>query len=310
MTSKTLKFSGVHSALVTPFDAHGELDERALGELIALQKVDGINGIVIAGTTGEAPTLSMSERQRLMRFAKEQAGSMAVIAGAGSNCTKTAIALQKAMEDAGADATLHITPYYNKPTQRGLYEHFSNIAQQARIPVILYNVAGRTGVDMTPETVAVLAKEHESIIGIKDANAHMERLSDLMMLTKDARPDFLVLAGEDSAFLPYLALGADGIISVVSQVATTEMLALYQAATGNDMVYAQKIARKLNGFCKLMFSHTNPIPIKTVLSAMGLIEKSFRLPMCPLSPEEERILLEKCNRYPFIKNLKNRLVRS
>jgi 4-hydroxy-tetrahydrodipicolinate synthase len=306
MNTTSSKFTGIHSALVTPFNQKGELDLIALSELIALQKVDGIHGIVLAGTTGEAPTLTMDERQEMVRAAKESAGSMVITAGAGSNCTKDAIEMQKAMEDAGADATLQVVPYYNKPTKRGLKEHFSAIAKSARKPVILYNAAGRTGIDIAPETVAVLAKEHDNIIGIKDANTNMERLSDLMMLTKEARPDFLVLCGEDSAFLPYLALGADGIISVVSQVATTEMLALYRAAVGDDLVYAQKIARKLNGFCKLMFSHTNPIPIKTVLAAMGLMEKSFRLPLCPLSPDEEAVLLKKCHDFSYIKNLKAR----
>src|SRR5262249_3560224 len=144
-----------------------------------------------------------------------------VIAGAGSNSTKHAIDLQKAMEAKGADATLQVVPYYNKPTQRGLYEHYSAIAKHAKVPVILYNAAGRTGIDMAPKTIEALAKEHEIIKGVKDANPNVERLSDLIMLTKSCRPDFLVLCGEDSAFLPYLTLGGDGIISVVSQIAAT-----------------------------------------------------------------------------------------
>lgn len=306
MSDYTTKFSGVYSALVTPFDSHGELDCQALHELVAQQKVDGIHGIVIAGSTGEAATLSLNERQQLVKEARDHAGSMSVIAGAGSNCTRTAVTLQKAMEDAGAHATLHVVPYYNKPTQRGLMAHFSAIAKAARIPIILYNVPSRTGVDMTPETVSTLALEHENIIGIKDANTDMERLSNLIGLTRAQRPDFTVLCGEDSAFLPFLALGADGIISVVSQVATVEMLALYHSFVRCDITYAQKIAHKLNGFCELMFSYTNPIPIKTVLAQAGYVETSFRLPLCELSHDEERQLVEACRTFEFIKNLKAR----
>lgn len=306
MSKHNPTFSGVYSALVTPFDRHGELDCQALHALIAQQKVDGINGIVVAGSTGEAVTLNLDERQKLVKEARDQAESMTVIAGAGSNCTKTAVALQKAMEDAGAHATLHVVPYYNRPTQRGLVAHFSAIAKAARIPIILYNVPGRTGVDMAPQTVATLALEHENIVGIKDANTNMERLSDLMRLSRAQRPDFTVLCGEDSAFLPFLALGADGIISVVSQVATVEMLALYHSFFRGDITYAQKVAQKLNGFCELMFSHTNPIPIKTVLAQAGYLEKSFRLPLCELSHDEEQQLLEACRNFEFIKNLKAR----
>lgn len=299
------RFAGVHSALITPFDRQGEVDVGALSELIAMQRMDGIHGLVMAGTTGEAPTLTIKERELLVRAAKDGAGpNMVVTAGAGSNCTRTAIELQKAMEDAGADATLQVVPYYNKPTQRGLFEHFSAIAKHARVPVILYNAAGRTGIDMAPNTVAEIAIACENVIGVKDANTNVERLSDLIRLTKGARADFLVLTGEDSAFLPFLALGGDGMIGVIPQIAAKEMLAIYQCVKNGDLAYAQKIAHKLNGLCKLLFSHPNPIPIKTVLAAMGLVEKSWRLPLCALSPEEEQVLLKKLEDFAFVKSFK------
>lgn len=305
MNSRKKPFAGVHTALVTPFDAQGQLDFGALAELVAIQKMDGIHGVVMAGTTGEAPTLTLKERQQLIKTAKDNAGFMMVTAGAGSNCTNSAIDLQKAMEDAGADATLQVVPYYNKPTKRGLFEHFSAIAKAAKVPIILYNAAGRTGIDMAPDTVTALAKEHKNIIGVKDANTNVERLSDLIRLTKEARADFLVLAGEDSGFFPFLTMGGDGVIAVSSQIAAFEMLAIYQAVKNGDLCYAQKIAHKLNDLYKLVFSQTNPIPIKTILWAMGLIQKSFRLPMCALSAEEERKLLSQCHNFAFLKSFQN-----
>lgn len=307
MTSSNSPFAGVHTALVTPFTQQGELDVSAFQELITLQKIDNIHGVVIAGSTGEGSTLSTSERSELVKIARNNISKdMVVTASAGSNNTLHAIDMQKAMEDAGAHATLQVVPYYNKPTQRGLFEHFSTIAKASKIPIILYNAAGRTGIDMFPETVAALACEHENIVGIKDANTNVERLSDLMFFTKSKRPDFLILCGEDAGFLPYLTLGGDGIIAVSSHMAATEMLAIYDSVKRLDLEYAQKIARKLNGLFKLIFSHPNPIPIKTILACMGIIEKSFRLPLCSLSPQEEEILVEKCRNYSFMKLFKAR----
>jgi 4-hydroxy-tetrahydrodipicolinate synthase len=300
------KFTGVHSALITPFDSQERLDLNALAELVLSQKMDGMFGVVIAGTTGEAPTLTLDERVQLVRTAKDHAGSMVVTAGAGVNCTRSAINLQKSMEDAGADATLQVVPYYNKPNPRGLFEHFSSIAKAARIPIILYNAAGRTGIDMAPATIAALASEHENIIGVKDANTNIERLIDLIKLTKQKRPDFLVLSGEDSGLLPFLTLGGDGAIAVSSHIAGYEMLAMYNSFRNGDLRYAQKIAQKLNGLFKLVFSHTNPIPIKTILARMNLVEKTFRLPLVGLSEAEEQELIAKCQEFAFLKSFKTR----
>lgn len=295
------RFSGVHSALVTPFLKNQRIDFDAFINLLALQKKDGIHGFVIAGTTGESPTLTVKEKEQLVRLAKDHAGDRPIIAGAGSNSTNIAIELQKAMEDAGADATLQVVPYYNKPSERGLYEHFLAIAKIAKVPVILYNAYGRTGIDMSPNTVLALAKEHEIIIGVKDANPNSERLLDLIGQCKKARHDFLVLSGDDSSFLNYLSSGGDGVISVVSHIAAFEMLALYQAIKNGDFHYGQKIAHKINGICKLIFTHSNPLPIKTILAAMGLIEPHFRLPLCPLRKAEEEVLIKKCQDFSFLK---------
>jgi 4-hydroxy-tetrahydrodipicolinate synthase len=300
------RFAGVNTALVTPFDRHGDIDLEALKDLIHLQKSDGIHGITLAGSTGEAATLSLLERETLIMRAKIEAGDMLVVAGAGSNNTKVAIEMQQVMEGAGADATLHVVPYYNKPTQRGMFEHFSAIAKASKIPIILYNATGRTGVDLHPQTVLALAKEHENIIGIKDANTDVERLVDLLFITKSARPDFLVVTAEDSSLLYFLGLGGDGIISVTGQIAQMEMLSIYNNFKNGDLKSAQEMTWKLNGLCKAMFSHPNPIPIKTLLAALGLIEKHWRLPLCALFPDEEKIFLNTCREFSFVKNFMNR----
>ncbi len=295
------RFHGVFTALVTPFNLDGSLDLGALTALLTEQKAAGVHGFVMAGTTGEAPCLSIEERMSLVKLAQKiAAGDIPVIAGAGSNCTQTAIYLQKAMEDAGADATLQVVPYYNKPTQDGLLAHFGAIADRALRPIFLYNAAGRTSIDICPATVAKLAASHEKIIGIKDANSNTERLIDLLSLTHAERADFLVLAGEDSAFLPYLALGAHGIISVSSHLALRQTLELYYAFKKGELAYAQKIASMLNRFNQLLFSATNPIPVKSLLAAKGKINKVFRLPLISLNEHDEAVLLDKYNLLGFM----------
>lgn len=300
----TNRFGGVFSALVTPFNQDGSLDVGAYSELLAWQKADGINGIVVAGSTGESPAIAIDEKKVLVKAVKD--AGLTVIAGAGSNCTKDAIFAHLEMAKVGADATLQVVPYYNKPTQRGLFEHFSAIAKSSTLPLIMYNVPGRTGIDLHPQTVVDLALAHENIIGLKDANTDMERLTILMGKVKSARPDFLMLSGEDATFLPFLALGGDGVISVVSQIAATEMLTLYRSVKNGDYIYAQKIAYKLASLCKLMFSHPNPIPIKTVVSALGFMENSFRLPLGPLDQQEREKLFEELKDYAFLKSFKAR----
>ncbi len=300
------RFRGVHTALVTPFTRQGSFDSAAFINLMERQKADGINGFVTAGSTGESPTLNLKERIELVKHARMIAGSdLVVTAGAGSNCTATAIELQKAMEDAGADATLQVVPYYNKPTQDGLVAHFSAIAEKAQVPIIIYNATGRTGIDISPGTMAKIVANNPRVIGIKDANTNVERLIDMVRLTRHVRPDFLIITGEDSAFLSFLAHGGDGNISVLSHIAAQEMLTLYRCFKNGELSYAQKIAGRLNGLCALLFSHSNPIPVKTILAAMGLMEKSWRLPLMGLKEHEELKLLNGCRDFDFIKSFKN-----
>lgn len=300
----TKRFGGVFSALVTPFKEDGSLDVGAYSEFLARQKADGIHGIVVAGSTGESATITIDEKKALVKAVKE--AGLTVIAGAGSNCTKDAAWAHQEMADVGADATLQVAPYYNKPNQRGLFEHFSAIAQSSKLPLIIYNVPARTNIDIHPQTVVDLALAHENIVGIKDANTDMERLTIMLGKVRSARPDFVVLSGEDGTFLPFMALGGDGIISVVSQIAASEMLTLYRSAKNGDYIYAQKIAYKLAALCKLLFTHPNPLPIKTIVSALGYMENTFRLPLCPLLPEEKEQLLAGLKDYAFLKSFKER----
>ncbi|MCA9508798.1 MAG: 4-hydroxy-tetrahydrodipicolinate synthase [Myxococcales bacterium] len=303
----TDQFKGIHTALVTPFCENGELDEESFCKLLLQQKEEGVHGVVLAGTTGESPTLSTQEKVRLIKIAKDVLNSdQRVIAGAGSNSTRQAIEWQKIMEDAGADATLQVVPYYNKATQDGLFMHFSTIAQNAQKPIIVYNAFGRTGIDLAPQTMAKIALENPLIIGLKDANSNIERMVDMIRLGREAKPNFLFFCGEDSSFFSFLALGADGNISVLSHVAASEMLTLYRCFRQGEIVYAQKIASRLNSLCKILFSHSNPIPIKTILAAMDMLKKYFRLPLVPLSEHDEKVLLEQCNDFDFIKNFKQK----
>lgn len=261
--------------------------------------------VVLFGSTGESPTIENEERKEMVMFVKTIAKNrIRVIAGAGSNNTKVAIEQQKAMEECGADATLQVTPYYNKPTQEGLFEHFSAIAKASKGPIILYNVPARTLSDLAPETVAKLAKCHPNIIGIKDANINMGRLYRLIQLAKNERPDFLVLSGEDDALLPLLKLGGDGSIAVSAQLLLFEMNALLQSVQNGDENYAFAINEKIAGFFDLMFCYTNPLPLKTILASLGLIENQFRLPLCPLTDAQQEKLLAEFQRYPFLQSLK------
>lgn len=298
------KFKGTISALVTPFNKDFSLDLGAFKALIELQKEHKVQGILVAGSTGEAPTLSAEEKISLVQEARKIAGDeLVVVAGAGSNCTASAILNQKAMQDAGSHATLHVTPYYNKPNQDGLLAHFSAIAKDALGPIILYNAPGRTGIDLAPTTSAKLAADFGNIIGIKDANDDAARFSDLVEKCANARKDFLVYSGEGLPLFPTLALGGQGIISVVAQIAGYEMNTLYQCYLQNDFAYGQKIGVRLNALMKFLFSHTNPIVPKIVLSHLGLVQKIWRLPLVGLKPEQEQELMTQTCAFNFVKSL-------
>ena len=274
-------FQGVHTALVTPF-RDGNVDETAFRSLIDNQFDNGISGIVPVGTTGESPTLSHDEHQRVIEIAVEQAaGRGPVIAGTGSNSTREAVSLTQAAEKVGANAALLIAPYYNKPSQEGLYHHFAAIAEATELPIMLYSIPGRCGIDIGVETTARLAAEFSTIQAMKEAGGTPERVSQLL----DAIPEGLeVLSGDDSLTIPFMSVGAVGVVSVASNIIPAQMVALVSAVLENDLEEARCIHRKyyrlFSAFLKL---DTNPVPIKTALGIVGTIEPTVRRPIAPMS---------------------------
>lgn len=272
-------FRGSIVAIVTPFK-DGKIDEKAYRSLIEFQIENGTDGIVPCGTTGESATLSHEEHERVIELTIETVkGRVPVIAGTGSNNTSEAVRLTKHAKKAGADAALLITPYYNKPTQEGLYQHYKKVAEEVDIPIILYNVPGRTGINMLPETVARLA-EIKNIVGIKEATGDLKQISDVISLCPK---DFLLLSGDDFTVFPTLAVGGHGVISVVANVAPKDMAGLCDAYFAGDMRKANELHYKLLPLNAAMFYETNPIPVKTALSLMGKVSGEFRLPLCQMS---------------------------
>lgn len=272
-------FTGSITALVTPF-RNGQVDEAAFKGLIEFQIANGTNGIVPCGTTGESATLSYEEHNRVIELAIESAAKrIPVIAGTGSNSTAETITLTKHAEKAGADAALLITPYYNKPTQQGLYEHYRTVAGEVGIPIILYNVPGRTGVNMLPETVARLS-EIKNIIGIKEATGSLQQVSDILEYSKKG---FIVLSGDDFTTLPLLAIGGHGVISVTSNVLPRMVSDMVRSFEAGKMEEARRLHYKLQPLHRAMFIETNPIPVKTALAMMGMIGEEMRLPLVAMT---------------------------
>ncbi len=293
-----MELKGIYTALVTPF-RNGNLDEKAFKNLIEFQIRGGINGVVPCGTTGEAPTLSYEEHERVIELAvKYTNGKIPVIAGTGSNSTDEAIELTGKAKKLGADFCLLTTPYYNKPTQEGLYQHFAAIADAVHIPLILYNIPGRTGINMTPETILRLSKIR-NIVGIKEAAGSLTQVSDIYRLTKGK---FTILSGDDNLFLPMMSVGAVGVISVLSNIMPKEMQSLYRAfLVENDIRKATKIHSRLMPLFQGIFVETNPIPIKEAMALMGMIAKEFRLPLCPLSEKNSAFIKGLLIEYGLIK---------
>ncbi len=281
-------FRGSMTAIVTPFK-NGRLDEKAFKGLIEFQIKNGTNAIVPCGTTGESATLSYEEHERVVELTVELVnGRIPVIAGTGSNSTAETIMLTKHSKKAGADAALLITPYYNKPTQEGLYQHYKAVAEEVDIPIILYNVPGRTSVNMLPETVARLS-EIKNIIGIKEATGNLQQVSDTIEL---ARKGFIILSGDDFTTLPILSIGGHGVISVTSNIAPKDVSQMCVSFFAGDIEKARKLHYKLQPLHRAMFIETNPIPVKTALAMMGKIEDEFRLPLLKMG-EENRKKLQK-----------------
>jgi 4-hydroxy-tetrahydrodipicolinate synthase len=270
-------------AIATPMQPGGELDLPALTKLIDFHVANGTRGIVIVGTTGESPTVSVEEHRLLIRTAVEAArGRVTVIAGTGANSTAEAIELTRFAKGAGAAACLSVVPYYNKPTQEGMYRHFRTIAEAVDLPVVLYNVPSRTIADLATETVLRLA-EIPGIVGLKDATSDLVRLVDMRSRLPAAR-DFALYSGNDDTALPFMLLGGDGVISVTANVAPRAVSEVCAAALANDVVTARRKNARLMSLHTRLFVETNPIPVKWALAEMGLIHNELRLPLTPLSP--------------------------
>lgn len=281
----TLRLQGAFTALVTPFTSSGDLDEAALLRLLHRQLEAGIDGLVPCGTTGESPTLDTAERDRVIELTvrsvreRDPAGRTAVVAGTGSNDTRATIAATQRAASLGADAALVVAPYYNKPDQRMLEAHYRAIADEGDLPVVVYNVPGRTGTNVAPETLLRLA-EHERIIGVKEASANLEQI---MTIVRDRPPGFAVLSGDDSWTLSVLGLGGDGVISVASNEVPEVMVALCAAARAGEWATARRIHERHLELFRVNFISPNPVPVKAALAEMALIEDVLRQPLLPLA---------------------------
>ena len=289
-------FKGSIVAIVTPFK-NGKVDETALGELIEWHIASGTDGIVPCGTTGESATLGYEEHEQVIEYTVGKvAGRVPVIAGTGSNSTEETIMLTAHAKKVGADGALLITPYYNKPTQEGLYRHFKAVADAVDIPIVLYNVPGRTSVNMLPATVARCA-QIKNIVAIKEATANLQQISEIIELCGDK---LSVLSGDDFTVLPLLSIGGVGVISVTANVAPVDMAGLCDAYFAGDMVEARRLHYKLQPLNQSMFYETNPIPVKTALGLMGKISPEFRLPLCPMSDTNTEKLTNVMKKYGLI----------
>jgi len=267
-------------AIVTPFK-NGKIDEDALTELIEFQIENGTHGIVPCGTTGESPTLSHEEHEYVIELTVKTVNKrVPVIAGTGSNSTKEAIRLTRFAKEIGADGALVVVPYYNKPTQEGLYQHFKQIASQVDIPIILYNIPGRSVVNMAPETVARLAGDFKNIVGVKEATGSVPQASKVIQL---CGPDFIVLSGEDALNFPLMAIGARGFITVTANIAPKDVADLYNHFSSGDFEKARELHYKLQPLNEALFMETNPIPIKAALSIMDKIKYEYRLPLTEMT---------------------------
>ena len=285
-------FRGVYTALITPFTDIGTVDYQALERIVNAQIEAGIDGLVPCGTTGESPTLSHEEHDRVIaQTVKYAAGRVPVIAGTGSNATTEAIRLSQHAEDSGADAVLLVNPYYNKPTQKGLYLHFKAIADSVKIPCILYNIKGRTGVNLETETLSRLEKDCGNIMAVKEASGSLEQMKEVIGSTGDG---FSVLSGDDNLALDLIKAGGDGVISVASNLFPREMVRMVHSAMEGNWDEADRLGGWFRDFFSLCFVETNPIPIKTAMAHAGWCRESFRLPMCPLESSEHRNALFQC----------------
>ena len=288
-------FKGAGVAIVTPMKANEDVNYEKLEELINFQIDNGTDCIVIAGTTGESSTLTMEEHRDVIKAAVEfTKHRVPVVAGTGSNCTRTAIQLSKEAEEAGVDGLLIVTPYYNKATQDGLINHYSQIAQSTKCPIIMYNVPGRTGCNLMPETVATLFNKEDNIVGLKEATGNMAQASRTMYLT-DGKLD--MYSGEDGLVLPLLSIGAKGVISVWSNIAPANVHNLCESYFNGDIATAQKLQREAIPLVDALFSEVNPIPVKKAMNLMGMEVRPLRSPMTEMGEANAKKLAEVMKEY-------------
>ena len=290
-------FTGAMVALITPFQ-DGVIDFQTLDELIDFQMENGIDAIVPVGTTGESPTLTHEEHKKVIeRVVKTVAGQVPVIAGAGSNSTAEAIELTEFSKKVGADATLQVCPYYNKPTQEGFYQHFKAIAEEVDLPIVLYNIPGRCGgTGLTPETVARMAEEIENIVAIKEATGKLDQASEIA-----TRCDITIISGDDSLTLPLASVGGKGVISVVANIVPTDVKAMTDLILEGDFASALKWHKKLFALCKNLLSlATNPIPIKAAMAMLNMASEELRMPMTPMDESKKAILKQTLKDYGLL----------
>lgn len=276
------------TAMITPMDENRKIDYKALEKLVDHLIETGSDSILVAGTTGESPTLTHDEEVELFSFVKKAAaGRCKLIMGAGSNCTQTAVMATNNAEQCGADAILSVVPYYNKPSQKGLLEHFSTIAKSTELPILLYNIPGRTGISMAPETIAQVAKEHKNIFAVKQSLADMDVITETRRLSPE---DFVIYSGDDSLTLPMMSVGAHGVISVASHIVGKEMKEMIHDFKNGKVKEATKLHLKLSPLFKKIFMAPNPIPVKECLTKMGITSNFVRRPLVELDEAEKKEL--------------------
>jgi 4-hydroxy-tetrahydrodipicolinate synthase len=291
-------FQGSIVAMVTPF-RNGKIDEPKVKELVELHVKHGTDAIVPCGTTGESPTLSHDEHHHMVELTvAAAAGRIPIIAGTGSNSTSEAIALTKHAERAGANAALVVNPYYNKPTQEGLYRHFRAVADATSLPILVYNIQGRTAVNIETDTMARLARDCGNIVGVKEASGSLDQMSQVILA---CGPDFSVLSGDDNITLPLLAIGGRGVISVIANIVPRETSEMVHAALDGDWKRARELHYKLFPLARAAFLETNPIPIKEAMAMAGMLEPEFRLPMCRMGDANREKLRAILTTYGLVK---------
>jgi 4-hydroxy-tetrahydrodipicolinate synthase len=291
-------FSGSFVAMVTPFK-NGKIDEAKVRELVEMHVAGGTDGLIPCGTTGESPTLSHDEHRRLVELVVETARKrITVIAGTGSNATSEAVDLTKHAERAGANGALVVSPYYNKPTQEGLYRHFRAVADSVQIPIIVYNIASRTVINIETATMARLARDCRNIAGVKEASGSLDQMAQVIAA---CGPDFTVLSGDDNLTIPLMAIGGHGVISVIANIVPRETADMVHAALDGDWKRARELHYKLLPLARAAFLETNPIPIKEAMAMAGMLTAEFRLPMCPMGEANRETLRGILKPYALVK---------